>query len=148
MGTENLKTKAVVFAIAGYKNTGKTTLMEKVIKILTEKGYTVAAIKHDGHDFDVDREGTDSFRHHRAGAYGSAVYSESRFYAVKETKTPESRVTEKDLIRLFPEADVILIEGLKESGYPKYICRYPEEIPDAQAVVKEIGLLMGSGGRK
>ena len=66
-----------LFAISGYKHTGKTTLITKLIPILNKKGYKVAVIKHDGHDFEGDVPGTDTYKHFQAGAYGTAVFSEN-----------------------------------------------------------------------
>lgn len=123
-----------VYCISGYKNSGKTTTVTKLIPLLKEKGYRVAVIKHDGHDFEADVEGTDSWKHKEAGAYGTAVFSDHRFLVTKECKG----ITEKELMEFFPEADIILIEGLKNSRYPKYICNYPEETPDIEKIIKEI----------
>lgn len=116
-----------MFAINGYKNTGKTTLMTKVIAELTGRGYKVAVIKHDGHDFESDVPGTDSWRHQKAGAYGTAVYSGQRFMIAKEC----CDMDEKKLAQAFPEADIILIEGLKNCSYPHYTCSYPQQLPIA-----------------
>lgn len=106
---------AKVFVICGVKNSGKTTLLEGLVKNLTERGFNVAVIKHDGHDFLCDIEGTDSDRLKKAGAYGTAVYSANRMFVHKEKKDIE--ITE--LIEQFSEADVLFIEGMKESCYPK-----------------------------
>lgn len=130
-----LPVKPVLFAISGYKNSGKTTLMTRLIAELTRRGYRVAAIKHDGHDFQPDVPGTDSFRHREAGAYGAAVFSAHRFMVTKTWEKPD----ESALIAAFPEADVILLEGFKHSDYPKAVCRWPEEpLPDAAALADEI----------
>lgn len=112
-----------IFAVSGYKNSGKTTLIMRLIPELNRRGYQVAVIKHDGHDFESDVPGTDSYRHQEAGAYGTAVFSAERFLITRKW----NRGDERQLMKAFPEADVILIEGLKASDYPKYICRYPEE---------------------
>lgn len=109
------KREPLLFAISGVKNSGKTTLITKLIPILKGKGLKVATIKHDGHDFAPDVPGTDTDLHHRAGAYGTAVFSEQRFMVVKET----SGITEQELKEQFPEADLILLEGFKHSSYPK-----------------------------
>lgn len=105
----------IVTAICGVKNSGKTTLIEKLIPVLTGKGLKVAYIKHDGHDFECDVEGTDSYRMSGAGAYGTAVYSGNRFFVHKKISDTECET----MISMFPEADVILIEGLKDSSCPK-----------------------------
>ena len=114
-----------IFAVSGYKNSGKTTLLTSLIPELKRRGYKVAVIKHDGHDFQSDVPGTDSFRFQEAGAFGTAVYSSKRLMITKEYKEPD----EKMLIKAFGEADIILIEGLKDSSYPKYICDYPNQKP-------------------
>lgn len=94
---------------------GKTTLMEKLIGEFTDRGYKVAAIKHDGHDFETDVEGTDSFRFARAGAYGTAVFSKNRVMMIKQIQ----QMREDLIFSFYPEADFILVEGLKNSSYPK-----------------------------
>lgn len=110
-----MKDKPILIAISGIKNSGKTTLITKLIPRLTNLGYKVATIKHDGHDFEGDVEGTDSYRHKEAGAYGTAVFSNSKFMIIKE----ENNISEKVLIEHFKEADIILLEGFKYSNYPK-----------------------------
>lgn len=116
---------AFIYAISGYKNSGKTTLITKLIPELTKRGYKVAVIKHDGHDFESDVPGTDSYRHQKAGAYATAVFSKNRILITKEC----SGIDERQLINAFPEADIILIEGLKNSSYEKYVCDYPRKEP-------------------
>lgn len=91
-------------------------------------------VKHDGHDFEPDVPGTDSFRHRKAGAYGTAVFSDHRFLVTKECEG----ITEQELFLHFPEADIILVEGLKHSSYPKYVCGYPEKEADAAKIAEEI----------
>ena len=81
------KNKPVLIAISGVKNSGKTTLIEKLIPRLSDKGLKVATVKHDGHDFDADVEGTDTFKHRRAGAYGTAIFSKNKFMVIKEQKS-------------------------------------------------------------
>ncbi len=106
--------KQKILAVSGIKNSGKTTLIEKLIPLLASRGIRCAVIKHDGHSFAADREGTDTGKALAAGAYGTAVFDGEKFQVVK--KTP---VTEKELIRFFPEADLILLEGFKHSSYSK-----------------------------
>ncbi len=104
-----------IIAVCGVKNSGKTTLLVRIVEELTGRGIKAAVIKHDGHDFTCDIEGTDSYRMKKAGAYGTAVFSDSRVF-IHKTGTKEK---EEQLIRMFPEADIIFIEGIKESSYPK-----------------------------
>ena len=104
-----------LMAISGCKNSGKTTLITKLIPKFCEKEYKVATIKHDGHDFQGDVVGTDTYKHKKAGAYGTAVFSKNKFMVIKEDKF----IDETYFIKLFPEADIILLEGFKASDYPK-----------------------------
>ena len=106
--------KQKILAVSGVKNSGKTTFLEKLIPELNAKGIRCAVIKHDGHSFGADREGTDTERMLRAGAFGAAIFDGEKFQAVKY-----SAVTEKDLMQLYPEADLILLEGFKWTAYPK-----------------------------
>lgn len=104
-----------IIAISGIKNSGKTTLIEKLIPLLKAMNLKIATIKHDGHDFHPDVEGTDSFRHREAGAFGTAIFSKNRWMIIKE----EIDVEVENLISEFPEADIIILEGFKFSDYPK-----------------------------
>lgn len=112
---------SVFFAVSGVKNSGKTTLITKLLPVLTGWGLKVATIKHDGHDFQTDVPGTDTFAHFQAGAYGTVVFSDHKYMVVK--KQPEEaragQMTPEQLASWFPEADLILLEGFKDSGYPK-----------------------------
>ena len=111
----------VVFAISGEKNSGKTTLIEGVVAILAQRGYSVAVIKHDGHAFEPDVAGTDTRRFYDAGATGTAVFDGEKFMLVKRHP-----VTETQFFEAFPDADLILIEGLKSSDYPKLFLKAGE----------------------
>ena len=110
-----MRGKPIVAAVSGVKNSGKTTLMEKLIQELSRRGLQVAAIKHDGHDFTPDVPGTDSWRFGQAGACGYAIYSPCRVQLVRQAQG----VCEWDFFDAFPGADVILLEGFKDSPYPK-----------------------------
>ena len=74
------KTGQKIVAVCGVKNSGKTTLLAELVKELTARGKLAAVIKHDGHDFSCDIPGTDSFLLKEAGAYGTAVFSDSRIF--------------------------------------------------------------------
>ena len=79
-----------VIGVAGFKNAGKTTLVERLVEHLTERGYRVSTVKHAHHSFDIDHEGRDSFRHRAAGASEVAVVSASRWAIIHELRD-ESR---------------------------------------------------------
>ena len=104
-----------IVAISGVKNSGKTTLICRLLEIFKEKGLRVAVLKHDGHDFEPDVPGTDTYRQLQAGAYGTVVFSKGKYMLVKQ----QPQITEKELLEFFPEADLILLEGFKYSNYPK-----------------------------
>lgn len=106
----------LLLAVSGVKNSGKTTLIEGLLPYLTARGLKIAVIKHDGHDFEPDVPGTDSFRYRKGGAFGTAVFSGKRLMVVKETARPAG---EEALAACFPEADLILLEGFKYSGHLK-----------------------------
>lgn len=103
-----------IIAVSGVKNSGKTTLLTKLIPALIDRGITCAVIKHDGHGFAADREGTDTCRMLASGAMGAAIFDGEKFQAVKY-----AAVTEENLFALYPEADLILLEGFKWTDYPK-----------------------------
>lgn len=107
-------TKRSCLAVSGWKNSGKTTLIEKLIPVLRERGITIAVVKHDGHSYQADVPGTDSYRFFQAGAAVSLIYDREKYsITVREKKRDE------DVIGLVPEGDLVLLEGFKESEYPK-----------------------------
>ena len=106
-----------VISIIGRSNTGKTTLVEKLVPEFCRRGYRVATIKHAAGGFEIDREGKDSWRHKKAGAYKTILISPTGM-ALLEVLEREYSVEE--LIDLYiKDADVILLEGHKNNPYPK-----------------------------
>ena len=106
--------RPAVLAVSGLHNSGKTTLLEKLLPALRSRGLKVGIIKHDGHDFTPDVPGTDSYRLREAGAEGVAVYSGQRYLL-----TEMFRLTEQDLLEERHGYDLLLLEGFKDSGWPK-----------------------------
>ena len=140
--------KEYIFAaICGVKNSGKTTLTEGIIRTLTARGLKTAVIKHDGHEFECDIAGTDSSRFVEAGACGAAVFSKGQIFVRKTGSYPGTEDTSgttkllKELFRAFPEADVILAEGLKGLPVPKIevvrsaVSRKPVSNPEGRFLV-------------
>ena len=103
-----------VFCVSGVKNSGKTTLIEKLIRFFVGDGLSVGVIKHDGHDFTCDIPGTDSYRFYEAGAGSVAVYS-----AEQSLLHVRGGVGVETLIPRMGQRDVVILEGLKASAYPK-----------------------------
>ena len=107
-------TKPVVVAVSGVKNSGKTTLISALIPLLKEAGVEVAVIKHDGHSFLSDPPDTDTGRYMASGACGAAIYDGEKFKIIQAHPTQV-----EELIPLFPQADLILLEGFKHTLLPK-----------------------------
>lgn len=103
-----------IVAVCGIKNSGKTTLLVRLIRTLSAQGISAAVVKHDGHEFTCDIPGTDSYQFWEAGACGTAVYSRGQSFIHKR-----GQMDERELLSRFPEADILFIEGQKDSYYPK-----------------------------
>ncbi|WP_306027674.1 molybdopterin-guanine dinucleotide biosynthesis protein B [Stappia sp. MMSF_3263] len=110
--------KAPVFGIAGWKNSGKTTLTERLVAAISARGYRVATVKHAHHAFDVDQEGTDSHRHRVAGAVEVALVSSRRWALMHELRGAQEPSLGEILERLSP-CDIVLVEGYKRAPHPK-----------------------------
>ncbi len=114
-----------VLSIIGRSNTGKTTVIEKLIPLLGERGVRVATIKHHRHDFESDREGKDSYRHKKAGAAISMIVSPHK---VAMTADTERELAISDLVSTYiKDVDLVIVEGFKEERGPKIeVYRYTE----------------------
>lgn len=128
-----------VFGFSAFSGTGKTTLIEKLVGRLKEKGLRVAVIKHDGHEFDIDHSGKDSWRFTRAGADISLITSASRTAFVE--RRGSSLLQAVSLIR---DVDLILVEGWKLEDFPQIgLCRrstgkgFPKAVEEYTAVVTD-----------
>lgn len=106
-----------IVSFVGRSNSGKTTLIERVIPELVLAGYRVATIKHAGHGFDLDTEGKDSWRHKRAGASAVIVVSKGSLAMFADVSS-EIRVDELRDRFLDETLDLIVAEGWK-SGVPE-----------------------------
>ena len=128
--TQALKRPAVL-AVSGVHNSGKTTLLEKLLPVLRSRGLKVGVIKHDGHDFTPDVPGTDSYRLREAGAEGVAVYSGTRYLL-----TEEFRLTEQDLLALFERHgyDLVLLDISLRDGNGFAVCSYLREHTDTPVI--------------
>lgn len=111
-----------VIGIAGWKNSGKTTLAERLIGELTRRGYRVSSLKHAHHDFQIDTGETDSARHRRAGANQVAIVSPDRWAVISELKGLPEPSLEEMLARLAP-CDLVVVEGFKSAAIPKIEAR-------------------------
>jgi len=107
-----------VFGVVGWKNAGKTGLMERLVSEITARGFTVSTVKHAHHNFDVDHEGKDSYRHRHAGATEVLLASANRFALMHELRDEDEPALEALLAKLAP-VDLVLVEGYKRDRHPK-----------------------------
>ncbi len=107
-----------VIGIAGWKNSGKTTLVTRLVTEFTRRGFTVATVKHAHHDFQIDDAETDSARHRRAGAAQVAIVSGKRWALVTELGLAMEPTLDEMLAQLEP-ADLVIVEGYKAAPIPK-----------------------------
>jgi molybdopterin-guanine dinucleotide biosynthesis protein B len=106
-----------IVSIVGKSDSGKTTLIEKIIPELSRRGYRVTTVKHDLHGFEIDKEGKDSWRHKRAGAQAVVISSPRKVALIRDV---DKDMSLEELGDSFGEdADLILSEGFKKDVQPK-----------------------------
>lgn len=124
-----------VYSLVAWSGTGKTTYLEGLIPALKALGLTVGVVKHDGHDFEIDHPGKDSWRYAQAGAAVTAVVSYAKAAFVEHRPlTPEEAVTRVTGV------DLILTEGFKNGPWPKLaLCRagHPPAVEDCVALITD-----------
>lgn len=128
-----------VFGITGWKNSGKTTLVSQLVSWFGQHGVSVSTIKHAHCDFDIDRPGTDSFKHRQAGAQQVLLASSHRWALMNElgdAREPEL----SELLEQLAPVDLVLVEGFKMGEQPKIQVVRPENnterlSDDAQPIV-------------
>jgi len=104
-----------VICIVGRSQSGKTTLIEKLIPVLRNKGYRIGTIKHSHHIFDFDKSGKDSWRHKDAGAEAVIIASPGKIAMVKN----DHQGTLDSLVDYFSDLDLVITEGYKGARKPK-----------------------------
>lgn len=108
----------VVIGFSGVSGSGKTTIIENLIRDLKHKGLKVGTIKHDGHDFEMDHQGKDSYRHRMAGA-NRVIVSSARKYAVL-TNNENREMSLETLLAEQKDMDIVIFEGFKHSIFKKF----------------------------
>lgn len=108
-----------IFGIAGWKNSGKTTLTCALVAEFRRRGFRVSTVKHAHHVFDVDRRGADSFCHRRAGAGEVAVVSSRRWALMHELSAEEVEPDLDEILARLSPCDLVLIEGYKSAPHAK-----------------------------
>ncbi len=107
-----------IYGVTGWKNAGKTGLMERLVAEFTARGISVSTVKHAHHSFDVDHKGKDSYRHRIAGAQEVMLASTKRWALMHESRPPQDPALAELLSRLSP-VDLVLVEGYKRDRHPK-----------------------------
>ena len=106
-----------VYGVIGWKNAGKTSLMERLVAEITARGFRVSTVKHVHHDVDLDHPGKDTYRHRAAGAQEVVLASASRMAMLSEHRGDEPELP-LILARMAP-VDLVLVEGYKRDTHPK-----------------------------
>jgi molybdopterin-guanine dinucleotide biosynthesis protein B len=117
-----------VFAVSGYSGTGKTTLVEEIVRELVMSGHSVATIKSSKHEAGADK-GTDTFRHLQAGASMTVFLGPDT-----RSKPFKDRIDHDDWEEL-SKYDFLILEGMKSEDIPRFWC-----IGDEELVADEIPL--------
>jgi molybdopterin-guanine dinucleotide biosynthesis protein B len=107
-----------MFGLIGWQDSGKTTLMVKLIPEIISRGYTVSSMKHTHHSFDIDKPGKDSFEHRRAGA-GEVLVASGKRWALMHELDDQDEPTMDELVKLMTPVDLLLVEGFKRDHHVK-----------------------------
>lgn len=102
-----------VIGFIGYSNSGKTTLIEKLVALFAARGLRVSAIKHAHHGFDMDRPGKDSYRYRVAGASQVLISTAQRWALLTETARP---ATLDEVLGQLAPCDLVVVEGFRSEG--------------------------------
>ena len=106
-----------VVSVVGKSDSGKTTLIEKLIPILKHRGYRVATVKHDVHGFEMDREGKDTYRHFHSGADAVLISSPKKMALIKRDERQPG--LDELVEHFYQDMDIVITEGFKRLGKPK-----------------------------
>lgn len=153
MKTKVVKDRAMrdipIVAVVGKSNAGKTTLIEGIVAVLAARGWRVGTIKHSYHDFEIDHEGKDSWRHRRAGAKLTILTSARQVAFVGDADRDMG--IEELCARFVVGVDLVIVEGFKVNPFPKIevfrsLMNSPllcESAAELMAVVSDVPLELG-----
>ena len=102
-----------VFGVTGWKNSGKTTLVSRLVAEITARGYSVSTVKHAHHNFDIDQKGRDSYAHREAGAHEVALVSGRRWALMHELRGEEEPSLADVLAKLSP-CDLVIVRRIRK----------------------------------
>ncbi len=111
-----MKSKVPIISIVGRSNSGKTTLIVKLVKELKLRGFKVATIKHSHHNFELDTEGKDSWLHTQAGADAVVVVSQKMLGIIRQTP---NELPLSEIVNGLQDMNIIVVEGYKTESIPK-----------------------------
>ena len=136
-----------LLGIVGWKNSGKTTLVARLIPALRERGLSVSTIKHVHHSIDLDQPGKDTFAHREAGAVDVALFSGARWAVMHERRERTSSPPDlDDLMRHMTEVDLVLVEGFKYLSMPRIEIRGDEAAsPVGESGVRDVLAVVTDG---
>lgn len=106
-----------IVSIVGKSDSGKTTLLERIVAELKSRGFRIATVKHDAHSFDIDHEGKDSWRHKKAGAVITVISSPTKIAVVADTDHDHNLAEIRE--KFIRGVDLILSEGYKRESQLK-----------------------------
>ncbi len=112
-------TRPAVVCVVGKKRSGKTTTVVGLVRELVARGHRVMTVKH-GHGFDLDTEGTDSWRHRHEGGAARVVMAGPTEVAMLGEWGQRGALPLEELVESYlSDADVVVVEGFKDSGFPQ-----------------------------
>lgn len=112
-----IKGAVVAISFVGRSKVGKTTLIERLIPLLMEKGLRIGVIKHHHNDFEIDKPGKDTYRYKQAGARIAIIASPSKIALVEDA--PVELTLEEIVARFVHDVDLLIVEGFKKEALPK-----------------------------
>jgi len=107
-----------LYGVTGWKNAGKTGLVERLVADITGRGYSVSTIKHAHHNVDIDEKGRDTYRHREAGAREVVLASANRWALMHELRGVSEPALAEIVTKLAP-VDLVIVEGYKRESHPK-----------------------------
>lgn len=140
MGGSRETGASTVVGVVGFSNSGKTLLIEALVREFKRRGRTVATVKHCPHGFDLDRPGKDSHRHMEAGADAVILSGPGAVGVVRRDVDGEAPLHDL-LARYAAGYDLVLVEGYRDMGIPQIVVRAPgmAEFPAAAVAVVDSG---------
>lgn len=132
-----------ILGIAGQSDSGKTTLIEKLLPLLRAQGLAVSTVKHVHHAIEIDTPGKDSFRHRQAGAQ-EVMIALPDGWVLHHPARDGARPPLGELIARMSRCDLVLVEGYRDVPVPRIAFVHGMETPDAN-VVAVVGVTKPAG---